>query len=182
MSQVPHQHQQAPHEQRCHHEFIWGNLKVQFPFNPHNAQRQIMGAVIEAALKIQNAMAQAQTGSGKTLAVISPLLECLRKENNQINQIIWMSRTHQQAKQFGRELKKSSYNGDPSIKLCLLGSRKYLCINSEIKDKDDRDVLWYVFLFFFCFCCLLFCFLLSFAICVFGNLSGKCKLGCTNKV
>jgi len=132
-------------------------VSVDFPYdNPYPAQRAIMAKSISAFVHSQNCLLESPTGTGKTLALLASSLAYQKyvndtspepslqidtensdnEEKSKSVRVYYTSRTHTQLNQVVSELKKlTSY----SPQLCILGSRKILCLNEDAHKSGNVD-------------------------------------------
>lgn len=121
----------------------FGDIKVEFPFDPYESQKQYMEGVLKAMRNQENALMESPTGTGKTLTMLTSTLAWLsqyRIGHKDLStkplptRIIYGSRTHTQLKQVVRELKNTCYR--PVV--ATLASRDHLCCNTNLKFDKGR--------------------------------------------
>lgn len=143
-----------------------GNLTIEFPFVPYEAQKIFMSRAVDAMESSSNALLESPTGTGKTLCLLCSTLAWRKMHDKQrvtvvpsvssvnvdiVNgkqsrgdipvstTIVYASRTHSQLQQVVSELKSSVYAED--VKLSILGSRDQLCSNKKIRSKNSGTAL-----------------------------------------
>ncbi len=117
-------------------------MRVQFPYEAYDVQKQYMEKVITACEEHQNAMLESPTGTGKTLSLLCASLGWLEKRKvaklpkEGLPKILYLSRTHSQLAQVVKELKKTVYK--PVT--ITLGSRDQMCVNSEVNSRRGGEL------------------------------------------
>lgn len=112
---------------------IAGGLKVFFPFEPYETQKQYMTKVIESIKGKHNALLESPTGTGKTLSLLCASLAWQQSQGGKNQKMIYYtSRTHMQLSQAAKEMKKTAYARVPAV---VIGSRAQMCINDDVKQQ-----------------------------------------------
>ena len=125
------------------HIMTFGDIKVEFPFDPYESQKQYMEGVLKAMTNQENALMESPTGTGKTLTMLTSTLAWLSQyrlghkassTKPPPTRIIYGSRTHTQLKQVVRELKNTCYR--PVV--ATMASRDHLCCNPNLDHAAGR--------------------------------------------
>lgn len=95
-------------------------------------QRQVMIRVLQALKNEQICLTESPTGTGKTAALLCSAL-AFQRTQKQPQQIIYGVRTHTQAHQVMKELKKCPY----VVRAVILGSRDQLCTNPKVRREPN---------------------------------------------
>lgn len=138
-------------------------IKVTFPYEPYEIQKDYMSKVIESLQNSSNAILESPTGTGKTLSLLCSSLAWLMTEKMKTAsaypsgdnysgesiddilknvmsmrppKIIYSSRTHSQLGQALQELKNTIYKD--VVKSSIIGSRDQLCLKKEVL--EERSV------------------------------------------
>lgn len=117
----------------AHVPFIANRVKVFFPFEPYDVQRQYVEKVIEALQGQHNALLESPTGTGKTLSLICSTLAWLQATNAK-STVYYTSRTHLQLSQAAKEMKRTAYSKVPAV---VIGSRSKMCLNDEVRNQPE---------------------------------------------
>lgn len=108
------------------------NIPIFFPYKPYTCQEKYMLSVIESLDKKQYGALESPTGTGKTLCLLCATIGWLAYQREQgchfTTKIFYSSRTHTQLENVMKELDKTPYK----INICLLASRKILCVNTAV--------------------------------------------------
>eukprot|EP00474_Spongospora_subterranea_P010520 CRZ10978.1 hypothetical protein [Spongospora subterranea] len=119
-------------------------IEVHFPLEkPFPTQIAIIEKMIESFKQKKHAIIESPTGTGKSLALLcgAVAFQCDSYRRHQddpdvaIPRIVVASRTHSQLSAMATELKKLPY----STWATTLGSRRVLCLNSEVKNQINCD-------------------------------------------
>lgn len=121
-----------------HVSFVAGGVRVHFPFEPYETQREYIESVIQALNKRQNALLESPTGTGKTLSLLCSTLAWLQSRTGQTPMVYYTSRTHMQLAQAAKEMKRSAYARNPAV---VIGSRTQLCLNDEVKQQSGDHLI-----------------------------------------
>ncbi|CAG9315195.1 unnamed protein product [Blepharisma stoltei] len=122
--------------------------KFDFPYDPYKVQLEFMQELYKT-LSIQKVgIFESPTGTGKSLSLICSSFKWLsdfkNSSTNEVSEpkIIYTSRTHSQLDQFISEIKKTVWAyGANKIHVVRVGSRKQLCINTELEEfKNSREI------------------------------------------
>ena len=120
-----------------HVTFESSGVRVTFPFEPYDIQREYIDCVIRAAKNRQNALLESPTGTGKTLSLLCSSLAWQQNFSAPNKMIYFMSRTHIQLEQAAKEMKRTAYARVPAV---VLASRTHMCLNDEVKAQcQDQD-------------------------------------------
>lgn len=125
-------------EAQVHPSIIVGGVKVFFPFEPYNVQREYMHNAIKAFSSSKNALLESPTGTGKTLSLVCSSLAWLTASNRTDTLIYYTSRTHKQLDQAAKEMKRTAYRKVPSV---VIGSRSQLCINDDVRNSQGDHLI-----------------------------------------
>lgn len=121
-----------------HVSFIADGIRVHFPFEPYDTQREYVQSVVQALNRRENALLESPTGTGKTLSLLCSTLAWLQSRTGQTPMVYYTSRTHMQLAQAAREMKRSAYARNPAV---VIGSRAQLCLNDEVKQQAGDNLI-----------------------------------------
>ena len=100
--------------------------KSVFPYKPYPQQLEFMNDIVNAIDRHQVLIAEACSGFGKTICVLSSILGLGHN-------LIYATRTHEQARQVLHEVEVINDNGR-SFSAVSLASRRHLCINDRCRN------------------------------------------------
>lgn len=106
------------------------NIKVHFPFQPYELQKDYIDSVHQALTRGKNALLESPTGTGKTLSLLCSTLSWLQSQPIPAPIVYYGSRTHLQLAQAAKEMKKTAYRKVPAV---VLGGRNQMCLNDDVK-------------------------------------------------
>jgi len=121
-----------------HISFVVNNVRVFFPFEPYDTQRDYVESVIKALVNKQNALLESPTGTGKTLSLLCSALAWLQSPLGGKSIIYYTSRTHMQLAQAAKELKRTAYARNPAV---VIGSRAQMCLNDEVRHQAGDHLI-----------------------------------------
>lgn len=113
-------------------------IRVYFPFEPYDVQKDYMKSTIQAIQQAKNALLESPTGTGKTLSLVCSTLAWLSAQGQGHSMVYYTSRTHKQLDQAAKEMKRTAYARNPSV---VIGSRAQLCINNEVRDSKGDHLI-----------------------------------------
>lgn len=116
-----------------HITFYAAGVRVTFPFQPYDIQREYIECVVRAATNKQNALLESPTGTGKTLSLLCSSLAWQQTQTVPNRMIYYTSRTHVQLSQAAKEMKRTAYAKIPAV---VIASRAHLCLNDEVKQQS----------------------------------------------
>lgn len=121
-------------EQYTASTFYMEKIRIDWPFRAALApQKQILLRILRACRDKQSVLLESPTGTGKTFALLSAALAWARSCDGKTYprpQIVYGVRTHAQANQVLKQLKKSPYAHHRAV---VLGGRGKLCTNLEVR-------------------------------------------------
>ncbi|KAI0978747.1 hypothetical protein GJ496_003968 [Pomphorhynchus laevis] len=111
-------------------------IDVYFPFDAYPSQLEYMHLFLDCLQRRQNGLLESPTGTGKTLSILCATLSYLTQtEKSHRTKFYYASRTHSQLSQVSRHLKSLLRSTFKNLRMCILGSRDQMCINSTVCQK-----------------------------------------------